>query len=153
METNTAYFHTLDVRNAFGADIEEIFSNEDIYDELGTEIYVISSPRQDSTTFPCIYVDIINPTTSTQYSSNTEIQGYSNFTVSFDIYSKELETYNKDDAVMRISEYLINGIQKKYHCLTLSLNQALPNIDATVSRWQVRFTGVMDNRDNLIYSN
>lgn len=153
METNKYYFKELEVRDTFKNDLEDIFLTDEVYEELGTEVYIIASGKQQATTFPCIYIDIIGSSTSSQYSTNTEIQGYTNFTVSFDIYSKDLEKYNQEEAVIRISEILINGLQNKYHCLIMTLNQQLPNLDSTVSRKQVRFEGVMDNRDNLIYSN
>lgn len=153
IETNKYYFKELDVRETFKQDLEDIFLTDEVYEELGTEVYIIASGRHDQTTFPCIYIDITNSSTAPAYSSNTEIQGYSNFTVSFDIYSKDMEKYKQDDAVIRIAEILINGIQKKYHSLILTLNQQLPNLDNTVSRKQVRFEGVMDNRSNFIYSN
>ena len=153
IETNKYYFKELGVRDTFKQDLEEIFSETEIYDELGTEVYIISSGKQESTTFPCIYVDITNSSTAPRYSSNTEIQRLTTFTVSFDIYSKDLEKYNQDDAVIKIAEILIQGIQKKYHSLIMTLNQALPNLDSTVSRKQVRFEGVMDNKNNFIYSN
>lgn len=153
IETNKYYFKELGVRDAFKQDLEDIFSEPEIYNELGTEVYIIGSGKQELTTFPCVYVDIPNSSVAPRYSSNTEIQRLTTFTVSFDIYSKDIEKYNQDDAVIRIAEILIHGIQKKYHSLTMTLNQALPNLDATVSRKQVRFEGVMDNKNNFIYSN
>lgn len=153
MESNKYYFKELDVRDTFKQDLEDIFSDPEVYNELDAEVYIIASGRKDSTTFPCIYIDIINSSVAQPYSSNTEIQMFTNFTVSFDIYSKNLEKYNQDDAVIRIAEILVKCIQKKYHSLLMTLNQPLPNIDPTVSRKQVRFEGVIDNKDNFIYSN
>lgn len=153
IETNKYYFKELGVRDTFKKDLEDIFSEPEIYNELGEEVYIIGSGKQESTTFPCIYVDITNSSNSTRYSSNTEVQRLTNFTVSFDIFSKDIERYNQDDAVIKIAEILIHGIQKKYHSLVMTLNQPLPNLDSTVSRKQVRFEGIMDNKNNFIYSN
>lgn len=152
IEQNTLYFHELEVRDAFRKDVEQIFSNREIKKQLGASIYVISGTKKEDTTFPCIYVDILLPSVAEEYSSNTEIQHFTNFTISFDIYSKELDKYNQGDAVIAISQILINGIQRKYHSLTMTFNQPLPNLDQTVSRKQVRFRGVMDNKENFIYS-
>ncbi len=149
---NEYYFHTLDVREAFRADAEEIFSNEQIYEELGCEVYVLAGSNKKSTSFPCIYTEITNAPTASEHSSNTEIQRFTDFTLTFDIYSKDLEAYNQDDAVVRLSEILVQNLQKKYHSLTVTLNQPLPNMDQTVSRWQVRFRGTFDNGNNFIYS-
>lgn len=153
MATNQYYFKELDVRDTFKNDLEDIFLTDEVYTELGTEVYIITGGKQELTTFPCIFVDITNSSVTTRYSSNTEIQRLSNFTISFDIYSKDLDKYNQDDAVIKIAEILVDGIQKKYHSLVMTLNQALPNLDTTVSRKQVRFEGVMDNKSNFIYSN
>lgn len=150
IQQNKYYFKELEVRNAFKYDLYDIFS--DVYDELGTEVYIIAGQKKEKTTFPCIYIDITTSSTAERYSSNTEIQHFTDFTITFDIYSKELEKYNQDDAVIKISEILINGLQRKYHSLVLTLNQPLPNLDTTVSRKQVRFEGVMDNKENCIYT-
>ena len=153
IQQNKYYFKELDVRNAFIDDAKAIFADNDVIDKLGTEVYIVSGTKKERTTFPCIYVDITNHSNAERYASNTEIQRYTDFTITFDIYSKELDQYNQDDAVIVISEILIEKIQNKYHSLILTLNQQLPNLDQTVSRKQVRFEATMDNEFNLIYSN
>lgn len=150
-ETNKYYFKELDVRNTFKQDLEDIFLTDEVFDDLGTKVYIITENKQ-ATTFPCILVSVSGNSNATNYASNTEIQRFTNFTLSFDIYSKELETYSQDDAVIKIAEILVHGIQQKYHSLIMTLNQPLPNLDASVSRKQVRFEGVMDNMNNTIYS-
>lgn len=150
---NQYYFKELESKDTFKKDLEEIFSNKDVYNELGTEVYIIANGKRENTTFPCIYIDFGPNSAAERHSSNTEIQHYTDFTLSFDIYSKELEKYTQDDAVIRISEILIHGIQRKYHSLLMTLNQPLPNLDSTVSRKQVRFEGTMDNKENFIYTN
>lgn len=152
IEQNKYYFHELEVRKAFKHDLEMIFSDYDVYEELGAEVYIIADSKQEKTTFPCIYVDISNSSVNRAYSSNTEIQHFTDFTVAFDIYSKELDNFSQDEAVVRIGEILINGLQRKYHSLTMTLNQWLPNLDSSISRKQIRFEGVMDNKENFIYS-
>ena len=149
---NNYYFHTLEVRDAFRQDIETIFSDSDVYRDLGCEVYVLSGSNKKSTSFPCIYTDITNAPTASEHSSNTEIQRFTSFTLTFDIYSKDLDSYDQDDAVTHISEILVEKLQNKYQSLTLTLNQPLPNMDQTVSRWQVRFRGMYDNSNNFIYS-
>lgn len=152
IQQNKYYFKELDIRNAFRKDVEEIFADNDVIDKLGTDVYVVSGTKKEKTTFPCIYVDVTNSSVAERHSSNTEIQHYTDFTITFDIYSKELDQYNQDDAVIVISEILIEKIQNKYHSLIITLNQQLPNLDQTVSRKQVRFEGVMDNKENFIYT-
>ena len=150
---NTQYFHKLQVKEAFRISLEDIFGKNEIYDELGTEVYIIARNKKQMPTFPCIFIDFPQNSTSSEYSTSSEIQGYTNFTVSFDIYSKDLKNYTQDDAVERIAEILIDGLQKKYFNLRLTLDQPLPNLDETISREQVRFEGVYDNAENAIYSN
>lgn len=152
IEQNKYYFKELETKEAFKFDLEEIFSKADVYLDLGVEVYPIADGKKEKTTFPCIYIDISNSANASRYASSTEIQRYTDFTLTFDIYSKDLEKYTQDQAVAKIAEILINGIQRKYHSLILTLNQYLPNLDETVSRKQVRFEGTMDNKDNFIYS-
>lgn len=152
MADNELYFHLLETRNAFKNDIEEIFANTDIYSVLKTEVYTLSGVNQQPTSFPCIYIDITDSNANTRYSSSTQIQRYTDFVLTFDIYSKDLKKLNQDDSVATISEILISELQKKYHSLRMTLNRPLPNLDQTVSRWQVRFEGTMDNETNNIYS-
>lgn len=149
---NTQYFHKLDVRDAFKKSLDKIFADKNIYDELGCEVYIVGRKKKSKPTFPCIFIDFPQNSTARQYSSSTEIQGYTSFTISFDIYSKELKNYTQDDAVARIAEILIDGLQKQYFNLQLTLDQPLPNLDDTISREQVRFEGVYDNANNQIYS-
>lgn len=149
---NTQYFHKLDVKDTFKESLEEIFLDEEVYNELGTEVYIIGRRQKQLPTYPCIFIDFPQNSVNTRYSSSSEIQGYTNFTISFDIYSKDLNNYTQDDAVEKIAEILIDGLQKKYFNLTLTLDQPLPNLDETISREQVRFEGVYDNSNNSIYS-
>lgn len=152
MADNDLYFHLLETRNAFKQDVDSIFSVSAVFNELKTEVYTLSGVNQQPTSFPCIYIDITDSSINNSYSSSTQIQRYTNFVVTFDIYSKDLKKLNQDDAVATISEYLISGLQKKYHSLRMTLNRPLPNLDITVSRWQVRFEGTMDNENYNIYS-
>lgn len=147
------YFHKIDVKDNFKKVVEDIFADEDIYNDLKTDVYVIANKKQERTSFPCIYIDVISVSNADRMNSSTSIQRYSDFTISFDIYSKTLKKYAQDDAVTRMAEYLVSGIQKKYNCLVLEMQQPLPNLDRTVSREQVRFSGTLDNLDNNIYSN
>ena len=142
----------LDVRNAFKKEVEDIFSNRQVYNSLQSEVFVLSGVNQQPTSFPCIYVDISDSNASQRYSSSTQIQRYTDFTLTFDIYSKDLKKLNQDDAVIKISEILIKNFQQKFHCLIMQLNRPLPNLDQTVSRWQIRFDGTYDNETNNIYS-
>lgn len=152
MSTQNYYFHTLEVKDTFKRDLEEIFQQQDNYDDLGTEVYIIARAKKEKTTFPCIFIDAYS-NQNTSYDSSTSIHRMSDFTLTFDIYSKDLTNYNQEDAVERIAEILTYGIQNKYKCLRQTLNQPVPNLDTTVSRWQVRFEGVIDNENNVIYSN
>ena len=149
---NTQYFHKSDIRDTFRKDLEEIFGTQEIYDKLGAEVYIVKQDKKQKTTFPCIYIDFPQVSANTRYSSSSAIQGYTNFTISFDIYSKDLKNIGQDDAVEQIAEILIDGLQRKYFNLTLAMDQPLPNLDETVSREQVRFSGVYDNAKNAIYS-
>lgn len=151
--TDSYYFHKIDVKNNFKKVVEDIFNNEDIYNDLKTDVYVIANKKQDRTSFPCIFIDIMSVSSVERMNTSTSIQRFSDFTISFDIYSKTLKKYAQDDAATKIAEYLIDGIQKTYNCLVLEMQQPLPNLDRTVSREQVRFSGTLDNLDNNIYSN
>lgn len=152
MATQNYYFKSLEVKDTFKNVLEDIFIEDNVYADLGTEVFIISRRKKEKPTFPCIYIDT-NSSENTRYASSTSIHRMSDFTLIFDIYSKDLENYSQDDAVEKIAEVLTNGIQRKYHCLRQTLNQPLPNLDETVSRWQVRFEGTMDNSNNFIYSN
>lgn len=146
------YFHKIDIKSNFKQVVDDIFSDTTIYEDLQTDVYTIANKKQERTTFPCIYIDVVSVESAYDMDSSTSIQRYSDFTISFDIYSKNLKKYAQDDAVARIAEYLIDGLQQKYNCLVLEYDRPLPNLDRTVSREQVRFTGTMDNSSNFIYS-
>ena len=65
---------------------------------------------------------------------------------------KELNDLSLQKSSTAISEYIIKNFQLKFGCMILTQNKRLPNIDMTVARRIVTFSGKINNQTNQIYS-
>lgn len=141
-------FKTTDFRNMFKQDIENIFA--DYYDEINTEIQVIYDNEQEMT-FPCCYIEILNPISADRYNDGSDNYNYRDFSLSCELYSKDTDI-NRKDAVLNYADILINEILKKYTTFSVTQNQPLP-YKTDVARRVVRFTGTVDTKNKRLYNN
>lgn len=142
-------FDVLSIRDTFKNDIQEIFSNA--YDTLQNEVDVITFNEQE-TTYPCCLVDVLNPISAERYNDNDSTFNYIDLSLNCELYSKSLNDYNNKDAVIKLSQILINGLLTKYPTLVVTRNDNAPFRD-DVSRRVVSFRCTYDNDKNRVYSN
>lgn len=145
-------FDELEIKDTFKKDLIEEFSKDDVYECLGSEVYIYSTQRKEYTSFPCISIRLLDNNTNTRYSTTENVENFTNFTFEADIYSQDLDKYDRDDAVVKIASLLISSLQAKYK-MSVTMNQNQPNLNKDTYRRIVRMTGIYDNKHNMIYQN
>lgn len=142
-------FNEIEIRNNFISDIIEVFEKE--YDLIGTEVGVYSFVNQE-TTFPCCIVSLLNPISVEKYDDSEGSFRFVNFSLNCDLYSNELEDFNLEDSVIKLSQILIKGIIEKYGTFVVTRNSDVP-FRTDVHRRTITFRCTYDNINKIIYSN
>jgi len=146
-------FNELNFIKVIKADIQAIFSTTAIYDVIGNEVNVYTSVNESTTSFPCIFARVLNNSSASRYATAEQGQQFSDITIEFDCYSVEFSDYTKDEAIIYISQELIQGFANKYPLAQMTFNQFMPNLDNLVARKTVRFNCTINNGTNYIYNN
>ena len=143
-------FKELEIKNVFKSDLESLFASTEVYDLLGSEVFIYSNIKKEYTSFPCIQIRILNNSTATKYSTASNIESFTDFTLEIDIFSQDLEDFNSNDSVIKISELVIEKLQSKYK-MSIIMNQNQPNLNTDTYRRILRMNGRYDNSENRIY--
>lgn len=154
MLNESLYFKETDFIDTIEKDVTEIFSSEEAISLFDTQIYVSSDfdAISDSLIFPCVFIDIESSSANLTHAVASQAQQYSDFILTFEIYSKQVKDITPAKATKLIAEFLIKNLQQKYNLFVLSSNRPLPNLDITISRRMVSFRGTINNQTFMVYS-
>lgn len=142
-------FDQIKIRNEFIDVIKAVFKEE--YDTIGSEVDVYSYIPQEAS-FPCCIVSILNPVSTERYDDSDGSYRFVTFSVDCDLYSKQLDNFDLEDSIIKLSQILIKGLLSSYPNLVVTRNNALP-YKTDAFRRAVSFRCVYDNKQNIIYSN
>ena len=123
-QAGSLYFQESEIIKKFEDDLNEIFSTDEAVELFGTSIEIRSE-----------YDDISNDLS------------FPCILISFDDFGTA-DQYSTSEQVQQFTSF-----QQKYNLLIMSSNRPLPNIDDTIARRQITFTGTINNANHMIYSN
>ncbi len=144
-----ANFEEIAFRNQFKKCIEEIFAEN--YDTINSAVEVFTENDQEPT-YPCCLISILNPLSADRHSDSDGTYNFIDFTLNCELYSMQLDDYSKKDAIIKLSQILINGILSKFGTFSVTRNQDVP-FQSNVARRVVSFAGTLDTNKNIIYNN
>ena len=152
---NSCYFKENDILETFEEFIKDLFAKDEAKTLFPNVDFSFSTEYDyvaDSVSLPAIFITIDDAVNDNGNSNSSQIQQYTRFSVSFEIFTKELNDLSLQKSSTAISEYIIKNFQLKFGCMILTQNKRLPNIDMTVARRIVTFSGKINNQTNQIYS-
>lgn len=154
MSSAAITFKENDILDTFSEQITKIFSRSDIILKVGTQVSVFryESTSVDETPLPYISLRMTSSSANDRYAVGNESEIATDFVLSCEIYSDNLERLNKQRAVALIGEILSSELRGVYRCLKVISNIPLPTKTDT-ARKLIKFSGVCDNKHNFIYSN
>ena len=155
IQEGSLYFQESEIIKKFEDDLNEIFSTEEAIELFGSTIEIRSEYDDISNdlSFPCILISFDDFGTADEYSTSEQVQQFTSFVLLFEIFAKGIKELTPTATIRLISEYLTKHFQQKYKLLVMSSNRPLPNIDDTIARRQITFTGTINNANHMIYSN
>ena len=153
-QNGSLYFQESEIIKKFEDDLIEIFSTDEAMELFGTSFEIRSEYDDISNdlSFPCILISFDDFGTAETYSTSEQVQQFTSFVLLFEIYAKGIDDKTPTATIRLISEYLTRKFQEKYNLLIMSSNRPLPNIDDTIARRQITFTGTLNNQNHMIYS-
>lgn len=159
---NSLYFDDVDFDKAIRRLVKSRLAEDDIDEMFGKEVKLLTLDAQNDITkakLPAIYLQVVNPTPYEMTQEDIQIQAHTRFTVEINVY-----TSGKNQKVnnMKLCNILIRlmqsngyiGTHDDYYVRGLKLqeNTEVSSLVADTTRRVMRFSGVCDNRTNLIYS-
>lgn len=152
MTSKHSYFHELEIKQLFTDEIERIFALDEVVDDLDCNVTIYSEfdDKASNVSLPCILVSLNDVSTHTRGSTFDDNQFATDFTLECDIYSNNLTGYSRQNAVLHIGDILNKYLTDKYNAFEVS-SVPLPNIDTNIARRLYRFSGTIDNSQNILY--
>lgn len=146
------FFKELVFKSNVAKILNNFFKKEEVINEIGKEVLFKTQKNKNLPTYPCVFISIINNTNNTKYATPEDGQRYTDLIIQFEVFSKELPNYTKEDATTLVGEKLIEGFCTELSLVDVTLNQPMPNIDETISRRMIQISCTIDNYENKIYA-
>lgn len=142
-------FDEIALRNEFISVIRKGFAEK--INLLGTNVVVDTSEKQQPT-FPCCFVNILNPLSDRRYQDTESSFNIITLSLQCELFTNELKEFTLDDSIIKLSQILIEIITNNYSNLVVSRNVAVP-FRTDIKRRVVNFSFVYDIVNKNIYSN